>query len=223
MLKYQVQLICVLMVTACQCLQDKPQSKPKEHVYSVTQDIPNIPTNNYTAGKVKVSKDRLETNVSVNKLRNKTTVTGTEKQTASKRSDDEPLPIPIMVASPAVAVSVFIFICVAYKWHAFQLDAQAKELAAQLGAVECPSPCIPCSPCRNTRRLLPPSQPMQSSYPSHSDSDLLGARGKNSQSLSPMLLSPPRGSGSHRGSSWSAFSDHEVINNSPRRHSTLLL
>lgn len=136
-------------------------------------------------------------------------------------SRNNELPIPIMIASPAVAVAIVIFICLAYRWHTHQLDAQAKELALQL-AVNCPSPCMPCSPCHTTQRLLPPNPTMNTSSPSHSDTDLLGARRKSLRSASPTLLAPP-GLGNKRGSSWSALSDQEIVSHSPRRHSTFLL
>lgn len=143
-------------------------------------------------------------------------VTATEKRiaTTTRSPYERKLPLPIMIASPAVAVGIIIFICVAYKAHTIQLNAQAKDLALQIAAEQCSSPCMPCSPYNNTQELL---------QPSHSDSDLLGARRKSLRTPSPTLLAPPPGLGSHRGSTWSALSDQEIVSHSPRRHSTFLL
>lgn len=151
-------------------------------------------------------------------------VTATEKRiaTTTRAPMERKLPIPIMIASPAVAVGIVIFICVAYKAHTMQLNAQAKDLALQVAAEQCSSPCMPCSPSQNTQTLLPPSHSMNSNSPSHSNSDLLGARRKSLRTPSPTLLAPPD-LGSHRGSTWSALSDQEIVSHSPRRHSTFLL
>ncbi|KAH3864212.1 hypothetical protein DPMN_027228 [Dreissena polymorpha] len=153
-----------------------------------------------------------------------------ERFDASKSSPprpevSEPLPLPIMIASPAMAVGIFIFICIAYKLHKAQLDEQAKQVAIRFAAGACPSPCVPCSPCRTTQRLLSPPSPMDMDLSSHFP------RRKSLRTTTPppsmLLAPPPRASGSSRGSrcsNLSALSDFEVINHaSPRRHSTFLL
>jgi hypothetical protein len=147
---------------------------------------------------------------------------GKTKDSGLNYSDDTPLPATILIASPAVAVGIFLFICLAYKWHTVQLDSQAKELAAQVGYGHCPSDCIPCSPCHNSQRLLPPSDSITMNSPCLSENELHGTRRKSLRTPSPVLLSPPN-LANHRGSSWSALSDQEVISHSPRRHSTFLL
>ncbi|KAL4230280.1 hypothetical protein ACF0H5_010665 [Mactra antiquata] len=149
---------------------------------------------------------------------------------APHKTPDEGLPIPIMVASPAVAVCIIVFICVAYKLHTKQLDEQAKQLAIQVaaGTVQCPSPILPSSPSHTSQRLLPQctvqSSSLQVLY--HSESDFNGPRRKSLRTPSPtsqILLTPNMGIRDKRGSSWSALSDNEIVNHSPRRHSTFLL
>ena len=228
-IKVYFLMLIIFILANCQCLQAETKYKTEgknSHIHNITHNKIVTPTDNnlhdLTSLKNNDTARKTNENDSINPI-NETEVTGTERQTSSKNSEDEPLPIPIMVASPAVAVGVFVFICVAYKWHATQLDAKAKEMASNLETVECPSPCVPCSPCRKTQRLLPPSHSIHLTHPSHSDSDLFGAMRKNSRTPSPILLSPPRGFGSHRGSSWSALSDQDVICHSPSRHSTVLL
>jgi hypothetical protein len=154
------------MIAVCSCLQRKSEFKSGG---TIQNNLHHLHDKNST-NKIQVKDEILKANLSIKNTTNKD-VTATQKQTASEHSDEEPLPIPILIASAAVAVAIFIFISLAYKWHAYQLDAQAKESDAQLDSIECPSPSIPCSPCRNTQRLVPPSQSMQMSFQCQSDSE----------------------------------------------------
>jgi hypothetical protein len=224
-MKCHVFLLCYLLITVCLCFGEKVEhtaDRKNADILNVTLSEPNVLFGTTAAKEPLLINDTLKTNTSLNKVNTKE-LTGTEKQTASELTNKDLMPIPIMVASPAVAIAIFIFICVAYKWHTIELDAEAKEFAAQLGSVHCPSPCIPCSPHRYTQRLLPPSSQMQSSYLYHSDSDLLGARRNLLHTPPQIFLSPPRGLDNFKASSLSALSDQEVINQSSRRHSTFLL
>ena len=139
------------------------------------------------------------------------------------------LPLPIMIASPAVAVAIVIFICVTYKWHAMQLDQQAKNLALRVAAGACapPSTWLPCSPCRPSQRLLTPNSP-SSDFEFPRSPSCSSTRKKSMRTPTPpLLLTPPPhvlgGKRGSRSSNWSAISDQEVVNSSPRRHSTFLL
>ena len=126
---------------------------------------------------------------------------------------DSELPLPILIASPVAAISIVILICIAYKWHSVQLDEQAKKLAIERAADQCPSPCDPCSPCRTTQRLVPSGQ-------ARADGEVTGGRRKSLRTPTP----PPSVSRSSRASLWSA--DQEVlthVHSSPRRHSTFIL
>lgn len=230
-----ITLIIYLTVTLCGCLATNNVNKGDKMDSNNFASTLGNSSSNITYNLTNVTP--LESNKTTTNIRNGngtdknssgTVVSVTEQITdmSGKDPDEAPLPIPLMVASPAVAVGIFIFICIAYKWHTTQLDAQARKLAEQVTSGrtsgQTPSPCIPCSPCHNTQRLLLPSQSAASTSPYHSDSDLMGARRKSLRTPSPVLLLPP-GLGNHRGSSWSALSDQEVVNHSPRRHSTFLL
>ena len=223
-----VMMISYLLEHVCYCLGEKQiNGSLINHLYyqNITLYKPNITAYVNTTNAAQTS----SLNYSLIKTLNygnlsEHYMTGIENKTESEldHSDGTKLPSTILITSPAVAVGIFIFICIAYKWHTVQLDSQAKELAAQMGSAHFPSPCIPCSPCHNSHRLLPPSDSININSSCLSESDLPGTRRKSLRTPSPILLSPPR-LGSHRGSSWSALSDQEVISHSPRRHSTFLL
>lgn len=225
-----IALIIYLMVTLCGCLATNNVSKSdKIGSDNFARTLGNASSNTtYDRTNMTPLEKNNNTNIGNGNETGKNSsgiaVSVTEQitDTSGKDPEEAPLPIPLMVASPAVAVGIFIFICIAYKWHTAQLDAQARKLAEQVTSGQSPSPCIPCSPCHNTQRLLLPSQSAASTSLYHSDSDLMGARRKSLRTPSPVLLLPP-GLGNHRGSSWSALSDQEVVNHSPRRHSTFLL
>lgn len=133
-------------------------------------------------------------------------------------SDDDGLPVPLLIASPVAAVSIFIFVCLAYYWHAAQLDARARELAMKLSSGDLGIE-LPIKKSLTTSSIL-----------SSTDSDLLLYQQHNNKRRGTMrssatLSPPPMGPRSSRGSlNWSAIADKELVTYSaPRRHSTFII
>ena len=155
--------------------------------------------------------EEISTNLTINNSEHISTNISKNSSLRTVEPNSE-LPLPIIIASPVAALSIVILICIAYKWHAVQLDEQAKELALEKAADHCNNTCDPCSPCRATHRLVPPGQ-------TRAECDLSGTRRKSLRTPTP----PPSISRS-RASLWSA--DQEVLTHvhaSPRRHSTFIL
>ena len=148
----------------------------------------------------------------------------TNSTTSSGGSPDQTLTITI--ASLAVSVAIVIFICVAYKFHALQLDAKKKEIAHQLLTCQYPSQCLTGSPGPSDAHkdsMLPVSSQSQSD----SETATPSGRRKSSRTQTSPLLSAPLSLSSKRGSrcsTWSSSSDHDTCTSSaPRRHSSFVL
>lgn len=164
--------------------------------------------------------------------RNSSTLAGVQTENATQSviniTDDDSASegtkgqtLTITIASLAVTVAIVIFICVAYKFHAIQLDAKKKEIANQLMGCRYPSQCLDESPqC--------PEFPKDNLQPD-GDQTLPVCSGtrKSLRTLTPPLLSPPPSLGSKRGSrcsTWSNLSDQDVfVGPVPRRHSSFIL
>ncbi|OWF46608.1 hypothetical protein KP79_PYT12780 [Mizuhopecten yessoensis] len=133
-------------------------------------------------------------------------------------AENDGLPVPILIASPVAAVSIVIFVCLAYYWHAAQLDARARELAIKVASGELDME-IPIKKSITASSIL-----------SNTDSDILLYQQHNKRRgtirASATLTPPPMGGArSSRGSvNWSAIADKELVTYSaPRRHSTFII
>lgn len=133
--------------------------------------------------------------------------------------ENDGLPVPLLIASPVAAVSIVIFVCLAYYWHAAQLDARARELAIKVASGELDME-IPIKKSTTASSIL-----------SNTDSDYLLYQQHNKRRgtirASATLTPPPIAAGprSSRGSvNWSAIADKELVTYSaPRRHSTFII
>lgn len=133
--------------------------------------------------------------------------------------------LTITVASLAVMVAIVVFICVAYKFHALQLDAKRKEVTRQLMGCRYPSQCLvgpPHCPDSPKDSIVTGTQPQPDI-----EQTVSSTRRKGVRTPTPPLLSPPPSLGSKRGSrcsTWSNLSDQDVFAGpAPRRHNSFIL
>lgn len=235
-------MLLLLLLETCSCIEINSTVKWNKENSSVS-------TYHFTTEKIFLNYSEFASNITLNEslFINQTNVTKGSHNTSAQKPwvPDDPekeLPFTIIVAGPTAAFFIIIFLCVAFYFHNLQLNKKAHKLSFTMYVTADQTPGLnregsetgsfrsamvntnglTSASCQNLRLQRDPSA--QSLRMSRENSTLSMRLSRDGEMFTPPRRSTVSLGLPSRGSTLSAFSDQEVVNqSSKRKHSIFIL